>query len=59
VGKTKRGKGTKLMTLIEGFGLPLAVHAASASAHEVTLVGATLVASLLGEEPEHLIRERA
>jgi transposase len=59
VGKTKRGKGTKLMALADGSGLPLAVCAASASPHEVTLVGATLKASFLDERPERLIGDRA
>jgi transposase len=59
VGKTKRGKGTKLMALADASGLPLAVHAASASPHEVTLVEATLAASCAGEEPERLIGDRA
>jgi transposase len=31
VGKTKRGKGTKLMAIADSSGLPVAVHAASAS----------------------------
>jgi len=38
MGKTKRGKGTKLMVLADGSGLPISVHVASASPHEVTLV---------------------
>lgn len=59
MGKTKRGKGTKLMALADASGLPLAVHAASASPHELTLVEATLAASCAGEEPERLIGERA
>ena len=42
VGKTKRGKGTKLMAMADRCGLPVAVHAASASAHEVTLAKETL-----------------
>jgi hypothetical protein len=32
VGKTKRGKGTKLMAVADRSGLPLAVHTASARA---------------------------
>ena len=59
MGKTKRGKGTKLMALADRSGLPLAVHAASASPHEITLVEATLEASFLGEEPQRLIGDRA
>src|SRR5829696_4834128 len=42
VGKTKRGKRTKLMAMADRCGLPVAVHAASASPHEVTLVIETL-----------------
>ena len=59
MGKTKRGKGTKLMALADGSGLPLAVHMASASPHEVTLVGETLASSFVGEQPERLIGDRA
>ena len=59
MGKTKRGKGTKLMALADGSGLPLAVHVASASPHEVTLVGETLASSFVGEQPERLIGDRA
>ena len=59
MGKTKRGKGTKLMAVAEGSGLPLAVHAASASPHEVTLVGETLNAGFAPGKPERLIGDRA
>jgi transposase len=59
VGTTKRGKGTKLMVLVDASGLPLGVHAASASPHEVTLVEATLAASCAEEEPKRLIGDRA
>ena len=60
MGKTKRSKGTKLMALADASGLPLAVHAGSASPHEVTLVGATLAASCAGEGLiERLIGDRA
>jgi hypothetical protein len=59
VGKTKRGKGTKLMALTDASGVPLAVCAASASAHEVTLVETTLAGSFLDEQPQRLIGDRA
>jgi Transposase DDE domain len=59
VGKTERGKGTKLTALSDASGLPLGAHAASASGHEVTLVEATLAASCAGEEPKRLIGDRA
>jgi transposase len=59
VGKTKRGKGTKLMVVADRSGLPVSVHAACASPHEVTLVGATLEASFVEDKPERLIGDRA
>ena len=59
MGKTKRGKGTKLMTVADGSGLPLSVHAASASPHEVTLVKETLHAGFVKENPQRLIGDRA
>jgi transposase len=42
VGKTKRGKGTKWMVLVDGEGIPLGIRLESASPHEVTLAEATL-----------------
>ena len=59
MGKTKRGKGTKLMALADRSGLPVAVLTASASPHEVTLVKETLGASFVSEKPERLIGDRA
>ena len=40
VGKTKRGKGTKWMVLVDGQGLPLGVRLESASPSEVKLAEA-------------------
>src|SRR5215469_14427169 len=59
VGPTKRGKGTKLMAVADRFGLPLAVCAAPASPHEVTLVAPTLDSRFLDELPQRLIGDRA
>jgi transposase len=59
VGKTKRGKGTKIMGLTDAFGLPIAVDATSASPHEVTLVDQTLDACFLNNVPEKVIGDRA
>jgi transposase len=59
VGKTKRGKGTKLMVLADGSGLPISVHVASASPHEVTLVERTLESRFVEEKPKRLIGDRA
>jgi transposase len=59
VGKTKRGKGTKIMGLTDAFGLPIAVDATSASPHEITLVDDTLDACFLKNIPEKIIGDRA
>ena len=42
VGKTKRGKGSKCMVVVDGKGVPLGITIASASPAEVTLVDKTL-----------------
>ena len=59
MGKTKRGKGSKLMAVADGAGLPLAVYTTSASPHEVTLVHETLEQGLTREQPRRLIGDRA
>jgi transposase len=42
IGKTKRGKGSKWMVVVDGEGIPLGIHVTSASPAEVTLVDPTL-----------------
>lgn len=42
VGKTKRGKGTKVVAIPGAAALTIAVHEGSASPHEVRLVEATI-----------------
>ena len=42
VGKTKVGKGTKVMMVTDGDGLPLSIHIASAQPHEIRLAEETL-----------------
>src|SRR5215469_5531497 len=59
VGKTKRGKGTKIMGIADGHGLPLALRAESASPAEVTLVEATLEERAVADVPERLIGDKA
>ena len=59
MGKTKRGKGTKIMGLADAGGLPIAVSAGSASPHEVTLVDASLDACFLDELPVRIIGDKA
>jgi transposase len=59
VGKTKRGKGTKIMAIAAGNSVPLAVTIDSASPHETKLVSETLAGSFLDELPEKLIGDKA
>ena len=59
VGKTKRGKGTKLMAITDATGLPVALYTASASPHEVTLVQATVDEILTLGRPRRIIGDRA
>ena len=59
VGKTKRGKGTKIMGIADGHGLPLALRTESASPAEVKLVKATLEERVVADVPERLIGDKA
>ena len=59
VGKTKRGKGTKIMGIADGHGLPLALRTESASPAEVKLVERTLDKRLVADVPERLIGDKA
>ena len=59
MGNTKRGKGIKLIALADDSGLLLAVNAASASPHEVTLVKQTLESRFIEEKPKRLVGDRA
>jgi transposase len=59
VGKTKRGKGSKIMAIADRQGRPVAVHVESATPHEVTLVHATLAKRFVGQLPVRLIGDNA
>jgi hypothetical protein len=68
VGKTKRGKRTKWMVVVDGAGTPLGAHLDSASPHEVTLLERTLATIAVPrahtpgrprQRPERLIADRA
>jgi transposase len=60
VGKTKRGKGSKLMLLVDGHGTPLAVDIHSASPAEVRLIEPLLGKMVLqSARPAHLLYDRA
>ncbi|TQE84057.1 transposase [Leptospira noguchii] len=57
VGKTKRGKDTKIMAI--GDSLPIAFCTESASSHEVTLVKQTLENLFPKETPKRMIGDKA
>ena len=59
VGKTKRGKGSKIMAVSDARGTCLALHLTSASPHEVKLVHETLASRHIEGKPEKLIGDRA
>ena len=59
MGKTKRGKGTKIMAIAAANSVPLAVTIDSASPHETKLVDETLAGSFLDELCAKLIGDKA
>ncbi len=59
VGPTKRGKGTKLMLLVDGAGLPLAIDIESARCAEVRLIEPLLDQAVTPFIPDRLIYDRA
>jgi len=59
VGKTKKGKGTKIMLLVDNRGTPLAADIASATPAEVNLIEPLLTKRVLRRRPRRLIYDRA
>lgn len=59
IGKTKRGKGMKIMAIVDRHGLPLAVSTHAANHHEVTLVQLSFDFYMIEAKPENLIGDRA
>jgi hypothetical protein len=59
VGKTKRGKGTKIMAVADRHGLPVSICIESATPHEVKLATFTLVQMVVPDAPGHLIGDNA
>ncbi len=59
VGKTKRGKRTKIMAIADRSDLPVSARLTSASPAEVTLVDDTLDHGFLTEDPDRLIGDKA
>jgi transposase len=59
VGKTKKGKGSKLMAVVEAPGRPLAVTLESATPQEVTLLDQRWEARLVDPRPHRLLGDKA
>ena len=59
VGPTKRGKGTKLMVLVDATGLPLSVDVDSANSAEVNLIEPLIDQAVTPYVPGRLIYDRA
>lgn len=59
IGKTKRGKGSKIMAIADSSGLPIAIDVGSASPHEITLVESTIDQIWTKDYPQRLIGDKA
>ena len=59
IGPTKRGKGVKIMAIVDRHGLPLSVSTHAAHHHEVTLVQLSFDFYMIEAKPENLIGDRA
>ena len=59
IGKTKRGKGSKIMAVADRHGFPVAVCVESARPHEVRLATNTLVRMVVPDAPQNLIGDNA
>lgn len=59
IGNTKRGKGLKIMAIVDRHGLPLAAARHAANHHEVTLVQLTFDFYMIEAKPEYMVGDRA
>jgi transposase len=59
IGPTERGRGVKIMAIVDRQGLPLAVTTHAANHHEVTLVQLTFDFYMIEAKPEILIGDKA
>ena len=59
IGPTKRGKGMKIMAIVDRHGLPLSVSTHAANHHEVRLVQLCFDFYMIEAKPETLIGDRA
>src|SRR5262245_18488283 len=59
MGATQRGKGMKIMAIVDRHGLPLSVSSHAANHHEVRLVQLCFDFYMIEAKPENLIGDRA
>jgi hypothetical protein len=59
IGTTKRGKGLKIMAIVDRHGLPISVSTHAANHHEVRLVQLCFDFYMIEAKPENLIGDRA
>lgn len=59
IGPTRRGKGVKILAIVDRAGLPLSVSTHAANHHEVTLVQLSFDFYMLEAKAEHLIGDKA
>jgi transposase len=59
IGKTKAGKGSKIMAITDSSGLPVAINVGSASPHEIILVEPTIDQLWTENYPSRLIGDKA
>jgi transposase len=60
IGKTRRGKGVKILAIVDRHGLPLSVSTHAANHHEVTLVQLSFEFYMIeAAKPENLIGDKA
>ena len=59
IGPTKRGKGVKIMAIVDRHGLPLSVSTHAANHHEVRLVQLCFDFYMIEAKPENLVGDRA
>ena len=59
IGATKRGKGMKIMAIVDRHSLPLSVSTHAANHHEVRLVQLCFDFYMIEAKPENLIGDRA
>jgi len=59
IGKTRRGKGVKILAIADRHGLPLSVSTHAANHHEVTLVQLSFDFYMIEATPENLIGDKA